>query len=60
MLPCLGGETCLLVLSTLLVLLKIKLSISYYLKTLLEGTTEIDIQVLVFNISVMNAEELGD
>lgn len=60
MLPHLGGEICLLVLSALLVLLKIKLSISYYLKILLEVAAEIDMQVLVFHISVISAEELGD
>lgn len=38
---------------------KIKLSTSYNLKTLLEVTTGIDIQVLVFNVSVISAEELG-
>lgn len=60
MLPRLGAEFCLLVLSAGLVFLKIELSISYNLKTLLEVMIKMDIQVLVFNISVISAEELGD
>lgn len=60
MLPCLLGEICLLVLSAVLMLFKIKLSFSYNLRTLLEVRTRIDIYVLVFNISVISAEELGD
>lgn len=43
-----------------LVLLKIKLSISNNLKTLQEVRTGHDIQVLVFTISVISTEELED
>lgn len=60
MMPCSLGDIRLLVLPTLFMLFKIKLSIFYNLEVLLKVRTGIRIQLLFFSISVISAEELGD
>lgn len=47
-------------LRTVFMLFKIKLSISYNVEVLLEVRTGIHIQLLLLNISVISAEDLGD
>lgn len=58
--PCSLAEIWLLVLRTVFMLFKIKLSISYNVEVLLEVRTGIHIQLLLLNISVISAEDLGD
>lgn len=60
MMPCSLAEIWLLVLRTVFMLFKIKLSISYNVEVLLEVRTGIHIQLLLLNISVISAEDLGD